>query len=279
MDTENGASYAALLESRYQDGQSTHRRGPINPTIETILRHKSFRKFLPDALPEGTLESLVAAGSSASTSSLLQTWAIVAVQDSTHKDAIAALAGDQDFIRQAPLFLVFVADLKRIADVCERAGSEAPGLDTFDMFIMPTIDCALVAQNINVAAESLGLGACYVGAIRNNCRRVCELLKLPHRTVALFGMAIGWPDPAEHVSIKPRFGMSAVLHRDVWNDVNDEEKRVESYNKALGGFYETEGKLGRETWAKHMVRYFESGLLDGRENMRQVVEERGWKLI
>ncbi|KAI9146723.1 FMN reductase (NADPH) [Paramyrothecium foliicola] len=247
MGSVENNRFSSLLEARYQDGQSTGLKGPLNPVIETILCHKSHRKFLSQGLEPGTLEALVAAGSSASTSSLLQTWGIVAVQDPEHKKALATLAGDQDFIRQAPLFLIFVADLNRITKVCEKAGSKDVGLEMLDMFIMPTIDCALVAQNINVAAESLGLGTCYVGAIRNNCRQVCDTLKLPNRTVALFGMAIGHPDPTEHVSIKPRLGISAVLHREVWND-EDEQERLESYNKALGRFYEMEGDLVDRRW-------------------------------
>ncbi|KAF5575086.1 nitroreductase [Fusarium pseudocircinatum] len=277
MDTAKTQTFSSLLEDRYQDGTSADLEGPVNPVITTILRHKSHRKFLPRSLEPGTLEALVAAGSSASTSSLLQTWGIVAVQNPERKAALAKLAGDQDFIRQAPLFLIFVADLNRITKVIKNAGTKDTGLKNFDMFIMPTIDCALVSQNVNVVAESLGLGTCYVGAVRNNCSKLCEMLNLPHRTVALFGMAIGYPDPSENVSIKPRFGISAVLHHEVWGD-GDEQGHLESYNKALGGFYEMQGKAGRQTWTHYMSHYFESGDLDGRERMREVVTERGFEL-
>ncbi|KAK0367834.1 hypothetical protein CLIM01_14812 [Colletotrichum limetticola] len=269
--------FSSLLEARYQDGKSFGLDGPLNPTIELVLRRKSHRKFLPTPLAPGTLESLIAVGSSASTSSLLQTWGVVAVQDSERKSKLATLAGNQDFIRQAPLFLVFVADLHRISEVCEKAGTKDAGLEKLDMFIMPTIDCALVAQNISIAAESLNLGICYVGAVRNNCAEICDLLRLPHRTVALFGMAVGHPDPTEHASIKPRLGLDAVLHHEVWND-EDEQERLESYNKALGTFYESEGKSGRRTWTEFTSRYFESGNLDGREKMREVIMQRGFHI-
>ncbi len=102
-----------LLQDRY--GSS-----PFNPeqrwndTLAVLLAHRSVRAYLPDVLPPQTLEILVAAAQSASTSSNLQTWSVVAVKDPVRKDTLAQLAGNQAHIRQCPLFLIWLADLARL---------------------------------------------------------------------------------------------------------------------------------------------------------------------
>ena len=102
-----------------------------NPILQTLLAHKSVRRYRPDPLPPGTLEMLGAAAQSAASSSNLQVWSAVALQDPIHKAEAAGLCGDQDFIRQAPLFLIFCADLARLTAASEREGLPGVGLDYF----------------------------------------------------------------------------------------------------------------------------------------------------
>lgn len=266
-----------LLGHRYGGNSPPSLEIPSTPVIEMLLRHKSVRKFLPDALQPGTLEALIAAGQSASTSSMLQTWSAIAVEEPEQKSAVAQLAGDQDFIRQAPLFLVFCADLNRLTNICEHHQQSGQGLEKMDPFIMATVDAALAAQSVGMAAESLGLGFCFVGAVRNNAREMAELLGLPPRTLALVGMAIGKADESELSGIKPRLPMEEVLHRERWNE-KDHEGLISSYDKALGEFYAEHQKHGRKPWSHHMARLASSEKQDGREVVRQVLEERGFSL-
>lgn len=242
-----------------------------------LLKHKSVRKFLPDALQPGTLEVLIAAGQSASTSSMLQTWSAIAIEDPEHKSAVAQLAGDQDFIRQAPLFLIFCADLNRLTNICEHHQQSGLGLEKMDPFIMATVDAALAAQSVAVAVESLGLGYCFVGAVRNNAREMTELLGLPSRTFALVGMAIGRADRSELTGIKPRLPMEEILHRERWNE-KDHKSLISSYDKALGDFYAEHQKHGRKPWSHHMARLASFEKQDGRENMRPFLEGQAFSL-
>lgn len=266
-----------LLAHRYGRNNPPDLGLPSTPVIEMLLKHKSVRKFLPDGLQPGTLEALIAAGQSAPTSSMLQTWSAIAVEEPEHKSAVAQLAGDQDFIRQAPLFLVFCADLNRITRICEQHQQSGQGIDKMDPFIMGTVDAALAAQSVGIAVESLGLGSCFVGAVRNNAREMAELLCLPPRTFALVGMAIGKVDASELSGIKPRLPMEEVLHRERWNE-KDHESLISSYDKALGDFYVEHQKHGRKPWSHHMARIASSERQDGREVVRQVLEERGFSL-
>jgi nitroreductase len=114
-----------------------------NATLETILSHRSVRAYRQDQLPPQTLELLVAAAQSASTSSNLQAWSVVAVEDSARKSRLAALAGGRNHIVQCPLFLVWLADLARLEDVAHEAGRSAAGLDYLECFIVAVVDTAL----------------------------------------------------------------------------------------------------------------------------------------
>ncbi|WP_419713042.1 nitroreductase family protein [Pseudomonas sp. NFX224] len=121
-------------------------------------------------MPEGTIETLVAAAQSASTSSNLQVLDVVAVQAGERKNRLSALAGNQACIRHAPLFVVWLADLSRVSRIA---------LPYLESLLMGTIAAALAAQNAVVALESLGLGSVYIGAIRNDIEGVAKELELP----------------------------------------------------------------------------------------------------
>jgi nitroreductase len=103
----------ALLSQRNRDGALAV-PSEWNAVLDTILNHRSVRGFLPRKLPDGTLETLIAAAQSASTSSNLQFWSVVAVQETERRSRLAELAGQQQFIRDAPLLLVWLADLSRL---------------------------------------------------------------------------------------------------------------------------------------------------------------------
>ncbi|KAF2012902.1 Nitro/flavin reductase [Aaosphaeria arxii CBS 175.79] len=266
-----------LAYLRYQNGRMEDSFESFSPTVRTILGHRSTRNFSSEPLAPNTLEILLAAGQSASTSSGLQTWSVIAISEPEHKAEVATLCGDQDFIRQAPLFLLFCADLSRLSKISEQEGLPGKGLEHMDMFLMATIDAALASQNVSLAAESMGYGICYVGAARNNARELSKLLRLPPRVIGLFGMAIGKADYSTPTSIKPRLDQHEILHRNFW-DSDRQDEHVIAYNKTLGDFYESQGKVRKDSWSRHAAQKLASGNLDGREMLREVLEERDFQL-
>ena len=247
-----------------------------NTILPTLLGHKSVRRFKPDALLPGTLEMLGAAAQSAASSSNLQTWSVVAMTDPARKDAAAKLSGDQDFIRQAPLFLVFCADLSRLSAVSEREGLPGAALDYTEMFATAAIDASLAGQNAAVAAEGLGLGICYVGGARNHPQELAALLNLPPRVVALFGLVVGWPVDGDATEIKPRLPQSAVLFHETY-DSTTREASVTEYNQTMRGFYAQQKMNAHSDWsAQSAQRVAGPEALSGRDVLRQKVEARGF---
>ncbi|MBL6458514.1 NADPH-dependent oxidoreductase [Belnapia sp. T6] len=223
--------------------------GPWNETIAGMLAHRSVRAFRPDALPEGTLETLVAAASSAATSSNLQTWSVVAVRDPAKRAAMAAIAGGQKHIEQCPLFLVWLADVSRNARLSEAEGVALEGLPYLEAFLVASVDAALAAQNAVVAAESLGLSTVYIGALRNDVVRVAELLDLPPGAVGVFGLCVGYAAvPGE---VKPRLPQSMVLHHERYDATREQTQRA-AYDAVLGEFSARNG-MGPDGWTRRVI--------------------------
>jgi nitroreductase len=212
----------------------------LNDVLRLQLAHRSVRKFGPRAVTDDELNALVAAAQSAPTSSNLQPWSVVAVRDPARKARLAALAGNQAFIEQAPLFLVWVADLGRARRLADRTGTQLAALDYLETTVIGLVDTALAAQNAVVAAASLGLGSVFVGAIRNHPERVAAELKLLPSAVATFGLAVGAPDPTERAGVKPRLPQGAVLHRELYDAVTADahiagyDERLSTYNARFG---------------------------------------------
>jgi len=169
---------AAALTARYGAGAEP-KLGPWNDTMALLLSHRSVRGYRPDALPAGTLESLIAAAQSAATSSNLQTWSVVAVNDPEKRKALAEIAGGQRHIEQCPIFLVFIADVSRNERLGQQEGVSLAGMPFLETFLVAAIDAGLAAQNAVVAAESMGLATLYIGALRNDVPRVAAMLGLP----------------------------------------------------------------------------------------------------
>lgn len=264
------------LESRY----GTAHPAPLvewNDVLEQLVSHRSVRSFMEKPLPAGTLESLVAAAQSASTSSNLQVWSVVAVQDSGRKRRLSELAGNQSCILEAPLFLVWLADLARAAQVAEQSGVVLEALPYLEGLLLGTIDVALAAQNAVVALESLGLGCVYIGGIRNDIEAVASELALPPQVYPVFGMCIGYPRPDNPGRIKPRLPQSMVVHHEQYsNSLNLET--LAQYDNTLYQFYVDEGMKAAH-WSEHVVnRLRNSTCLHGRQFLAEKLRRAGFGL-
>lgn len=201
-----------LLGARY--GAATVPAIATTPTIDGQLAHRSVREFTTEDVTEEELAAIVAAASSASSSSNQQWWSVIAIRDRARKESVRGFAGGQEFIVAAPVFLIWVADLSRAELIAGAHEAPAAGLPFLETTLTAVVDTALAAQNAAVAAESLGLGITYVGGVRNHPLEIAELLGLPPRTFAVFGLAVGRPDPDERADIRPRLPQSVVLHRE-----------------------------------------------------------------
>lgn len=247
--------------------------------IRHILQHRSVRAFDDKPLPANTVPTLVAAAQSGSSSSNLQVWSVVAVQDPEHKRQLAVWANDQDFIRQAPLFLVWLADLSRVRKVADMPeGVELDGTNYLESVILASVDTAIAAQNAVLAAQALGLGAVYVGAIRSHVRAIADNLKLPPYVYPVFGMAIGHPAADRPSFVRPRLPQSAVLHHEYY-DAAAQPAAAATYNAALDAFWKKQG-IDHPVWTRHLARRLGNVRHgnDARYALRGILQELGFPL-
>jgi nitroreductase len=274
---DDTARAAALSRARYRDDAAPLPVG-WNETLEGLLSHRSVRAYLPDALPEGVIETLVTAAQSASSSSNLQVWSVVAVEDPARKARLAALAGNQKHVVEAPLFLVWLVDLNRLTSLARERGGPSGALSYLETFLLGSVDTSLAAQNAVVALESLGLGSVYTGGIRNRPAEVAAELGLPPHVFPLFGLAVGRPDPDRPAEIKPRLPQAAVLFREqyAWGDA--QRAAVDAYNPRIRAFQREQGMVEQDWTVQAGNRTRGPESMVGRHVLREVLNGLGFEL-
>jgi len=274
--TRAGSTQKEALLRRYgQTGLPP--MGPWNEVISAMLDHRSVRGYKPDPVPAGALESMIAAAQSAATSSNMQWWSAVVVTDPVKKKVLAEIAGNQKHIEQCPLYLCWVADMTRNAGISTVEKVEFETMPWLETFMVACIDVALAAQNAVVAAESLGLGTVYIGAMRNDPERVAKLLGLPKQSFVVFGLCIGYATDAAAGEVKPRLPQSIVVHREAYDGRNTDGER-QTYDGEMAKFA-ARHEMQATTWTQRVLnRLGPIKSMNGREKMRAALASLGFEV-
>ncbi|MEV0293740.1 NADPH-dependent oxidoreductase [Nocardia sp. NPDC050710] len=273
--TQTVPTPAHTVQQRYRD-TDTAAPADWNPVLRVLHEHRSVRRYLAEPVSDATLRLLISAAQSAPTSSNLQVWSVVAVRDPARKARLAALAGNQAHIEQAPVLLVWTADFARLRQLAADRGVPLDGADYLESSYVGFIDAALAAQNAVVAAESLGLGTVYIGAVRNKPEEVAAELGLPEQVFAVFGLVVGHPDPAEDTRVKPRLPQQAVLHHETY-DLVTQRAHVDEYEQRIAEFY-AEQKLSHSWSERVLARLASEESLNGRHRLREALANHGFRL-
>ena len=225
----------------------------MNETIQHLLNHRSIRKFKQHQLDEETIETLIKAAQAASTSSYQQAYAIIGVEDEGLKRQLVDVASGQRYVAENSYFFVFCMDYHKHTLAAELTGGDVSRtIETTEALVVGAVDAGLAAQNLVVAAESLGYGTVYIGSLRNDARRVSKLLQLPDHVVPLFGVAVGLPD--QQPGKKPRLPMDAVFHRNTYTDDDTMRELLTGYEESTSSYYgERTGGQRTEGWVKQMA--------------------------
>lgn len=188
--------------------------------INTLLNHKTIRKYTSQAIKSTLLNQILEAGTRASTTGNMQLYSVVVTQAQEMKESLAPCHFNQPMIKQAPVVLTFCADYNRFNKWCRLSKAE-PGYDNFMSFVCAAIDAVLVAQNVCIAAESAGLGICYLGTVLYNADKIIDILKLPKGVVPVATVTLGYPD--ENPEQTDRLPLDAVVHYETYQDYTDED--------------------------------------------------------
>ena len=176
-----------------------------NETVASQLAHRTIRAYKDQPLTEAEVETLMDVARHTATSSFLQSCTVLHITDPQVREAIGAASG-QPYVggTKGDLF-IFVADLYRNSRIRAEQGVSSEALGSMNLFLTALEDALLAAQNMVVAAESMGLGTVYLGSILADPRPVVKALQLPELTFPVLGLLVGHAD--QEPGQKPRLSL------------------------------------------------------------------------
>ncbi|MGJ8637603.1 MAG: nitroreductase family protein [Phycisphaerales bacterium] len=222
-----------------------------NPTIATMLAHRSIRKFKPGSIPAEDIQTAMHAGQAAATSSAVQPYCMIHVTDRPKRQAIADLAGPQQKVHDCGAFFVICADLRKHMLIIENAGQEYE--TSLEAFLLASADASLFAQNFTLALEALGYGTCYIGGIRNDLPQLNDILDLPRGVLPIYGLCAGVPD--ESPTHRPRLAASAMLFENSYPSDDETMNAIEQYDEVYKQ-YLTDRGAKPSTWSEAILTKF-----------------------
>ena len=194
-----------------------------NPWIRQVLLRRTQRRYGDRPVPEAVVRLILAAAFSASSKSDYQQATVIRVEDRGQRDRLAALIPDMPWIGNAPVFLVFLGDARRL----ERISNHPVQNGTLEGFFNATVDAALALQTATLAAETLGLGTCPISVLRNHIKAVGEILALPDKVFPVAGLCLGYP--AQQGFISMRLPPKITVHSDRYD--GDAVAAVDAYDR------------------------------------------------
>ncbi len=253
-----------------------------NEMVKSILSHKTCRKYEDKRISDRLLTLLLACAQSAPTKSNLQQYSILVVLNRKIRSKLSRLVPSMDWLKTAPVVLVFLGDVRRIRKLSKLRGYDYRN-NNVDTFMNASIDAALAMQNLIIGAESLGLGTCPVSYVRNQIGKLSELLKLPDGVFPICALTLGYKAELGHASM--RLPQEVVIHHDRYDDknLNIDIKKYDDRNhdrdpikpdkQRHTGKY---GVLSKCTWSENVCRQLS---FPEREDLGSYLKSKGINLI
>jgi nitroreductase/FMN reductase [NAD(P)H] len=149
------------------------------------------------------------------------------VRNKATRDAIGALLPEMPWLPTAPVFLVFLANGRRLPQIAQMRGKPFPN-DHLDLFFNASVDAAIVLATFLRAADAVGLGCCPISVIRDHAAKISAMLELPDKVVPVAGLCVGWP--ADGGALSPRLPLSTTVHEERFAET-DLAGDVERYDR------------------------------------------------
>lgn len=183
--------------------------------FEFLTNRRTIRKYTEKKIETEFLEKLLEAAAQSSNTGNMQTYSVVVTTDDEIKKQLAPAHFNQPMVVQAPVVLTFCADFNRFSQWCTQRNAE-PGYGNFQSFMAAAIDALIFAQTFAVAAETAGLGICYLGTTTYNAQEIIEALHLPKLVVPVTTITLGYPEVVPPIT--DRLPLQSVLHYERYTD-------------------------------------------------------------
>ena len=220
----------------------------MNDTLGLLHSHRSIRKYSDEPVTDEQIKAAVMAGQAASTSSAVQAYSLLQITDPARREALVELTGGQTKVALCGAFFVVCGDSRRHQVLAEAA--DAPFEVSLETFLVAAVDASLFAQNLCVAFESMGLGICYIGGLRNDLQQVDALLELPEGVFPLYGLCVG--HPAEAPGPRPRLPAELIWSKDAYPSDDEIASQVSSYDEVYRDYMRQRG-AAPVGWSERMI--------------------------
>ena len=241
-----------------------------------LNQHRTIRTYTDQQIAPELLTRLFETACRASNTGNMQAYSIVVTTDNDLKKQLLPAHFNQPMTTQAPVVLTFCADFNRFTKWCEQRNAE-PGYDNFQSFMATAIDALVAAQTFCIAAESVGLGICYLGTTTYNAREIIDTLKLPKLVVPITTITVGYPEGLPDQT--DRLPLEAIVHYETYKDFSKDDIDNLYTEKENSDFYKqfvSENK--KETLAQVFtdIRYSKKNNVFFSEKFLTVLKEQGF---
>lgn len=245
----------------------------MNDVINLQLNHKSIRKFKQKPIPQDVIDTLIDVARHTATSNFMQSYSIVCLTSKEKKEKLAKIC-NQPYVAEASHVFIFVADQFRNKHIATENNQETSVLNNMDRYMVAMTDAVLAAQNVNLAAESLGLGTVFLGSILNDNEATSDLLNLPELTFAVLGLAIGYKD--QEPQLKPRLPKEMMFFEEAYQTFDNYNERLKEYDDLVTTYYDLRDANNRIDSFTNQITTGMNRKPEKRLNIKKDLENKGF---
>jgi FMN reductase [NAD(P)H] len=225
----------------------------MNETICLLQAHHSSRSYKTDPIQESVLEAIIECAHCAPTSSNSQEVSLVVLCKEESRARIAAIAGGQSWIAQAPVFITVVVDLYKTGLGVEKAGGEQVFQRSLEGILAAVSDAGIAMATLMIAARACGLGVVPIGGIRRDPQAMIDLLGLPPNTFPVDGVALGYV--TEESPRKPRMPIKSFRHDEKYHP-EALKPAIDAYDRTLQEYWQKIGRADGLSWSANMAQHY-----------------------
>jgi nitroreductase len=204
--------------------------------LELAKSHRSIRSFTCQDIDDSLLNDLLLTGLRSSSAGNMQTWSVIVTRDEANRQKFYELHRQQSMVLEAPVHLTFCADLFRMREWI-RVNNSKQSFDDLLGFLTGAVDAIIAAQTITLAAESVGLGICYLGTTWWAADQIIDFLELPEHVFPVTSLVLGYP--AENPELRDRLPLEVMVHQEKYHRMSDEQ------------ILETHAERERNAWQRY----------------------------
>lgn len=247
----------------------------MNETIELLKNHRSVREYDPRVdVSEEQTKAIMEAAMAAPNWINGQQVSVIEVREPERKAKLAKACGNQSWIKEAPVFLIFCIDFHRAKLAAEKNGTDLKATEDLEAVMIGSTDVGIALGTAVIAAESMGLGTVPIGGVRKNPQTFVEVLNLPEYVFPISGLVVG--HPRNIPDQKPRLPLRATHHKEVYNAVIQMES-IDQYDETMSA-YMSQRTSGQDSsnWSSKVAHFYEKRIEEYTRNSSLTIKKQGF---